>query len=271
MLTMMVAMLAMAEPPPPPRDIYFRGRHYGLFAVSMTAATATVVERLNLREPKWYTPGRFDLAARDALKAPTEPGETNTAAARTSDVLVFGVAPAVVIGSTLAWGLTAPVDGRRAKAKLIFEDLAVVGEAFALSFTTVNVLKVTVGRRRPFVWSGAEADPAVVVPYDEEKDQNASFPSGHAASAFSIAVSGATIASMRRYKHWRLAWLGLIPATAVPFLRVVADKHYMSDVLVGTAIGTAFGVAIPLLVHNPRLRTLKVTPAGRGAQLSLAF
>ena len=163
------------------------------------------------------------------------------------------------------------MEGKRAHARLILEDLAVVGEAFGFALATVNVIKVGVGRRRPFAWAGAQV--GIEVPYREDKDQNASFPSGHSSSAFSVAVAGATLASMRRYPYWRLAWLGLIPAAAVPFLRVAADKHYMSDVLVGSAIGAAFGVALPLLVHNPRLRKrhLSLSPMHRGVQFAMRW
>jgi membrane-associated phospholipid phosphatase len=45
---------------------------------------------------------------------------------------------------------------------------------------------------------------------------------------------------------------GFSLAAFVGYLRIAADKHYMSDVLVGAATGTAAGVLIPLLFHPIR-------------------
>lgn len=41
----------------------------------------------------------------------------------------------------------------------------------------------------------------------------------------------------------------LVAASATGVLRVVADKHWASDVLVGSAVGTATGLLFPLLLH----------------------
>jgi membrane-associated phospholipid phosphatase len=38
-------------------------------------------------------------------------------------------------------------------------------------------------------------------------------------------------------------------ATATALLRIVADKHYLSDVVVGAAVGTASGLLLPLVLH----------------------
>ena len=244
------------------RELYYRPVHIGLFAISLTSGALTAIPGLYPRQPSWFTPGRFDRAARRKFKAPTAVGRVHKGAARASDVMVFAVAPLAVIGPEIAWATMRGTSASpRTRARYALQDLSIVGESFGLAFTTVNVLKISVARRRPFVTAGAASEPPVLTPYAEDKDQNASFPSGHSATAFALAVSGATVASMRRYSHWRLAWLALIPAATVPFLRVAADKHYLSDVLVGSAIGTAFGVAMPLLVHNDRRRRTKTSAA----------
>jgi membrane-associated phospholipid phosphatase len=61
---------------------------------------------------------------------------------------------------------------------------------------------------------------------------NSSFPSSHAANAFALAV----ILSRR----WRRIWpVFLAAALLVAFSRMYLDRHYLSDVVVGAAIGTA--------------------------------
>jgi undecaprenyl-diphosphatase len=67
-------------------------------------------------------------------------------------------------------------------------------------------------------------------PDGEHKRSNASFPSSHSANAFALA------AVLSRF--WRrlapALWLG---AAAVAASRVFLDRHYLSDVVVGTVIG----------------------------------
>jgi membrane-associated phospholipid phosphatase len=41
----------------------------------------------------------------------------------------------------------------------------------------------------------------------------------------------------------------LASATVTSVLRVVADKHYTSDVLIGAVLGFGFGFGLPMLLH----------------------
>jgi membrane-associated phospholipid phosphatase len=67
-------------------------------------------------------------------------------------------------------------------------------------------------------------------PDGDRKRANSSFPSSHAANAFAIAWVLA--------RRWRrgLPWF-LILATGVALARMYLNRHYMSDVVVGSAIG----------------------------------
>lgn len=61
---------------------------------------------------------------------------------------------------------------------------------------------------------------------------NSSFPSSHAANAFALAV----ILSRR----WRRIWPVFVAAAMlVAFSRMYLDRHYLSDVVAGAAIGAA--------------------------------
>jgi membrane-associated phospholipid phosphatase len=97
----------------------------------------------------------------------------------------------------------------------------------------VIAIKFTVRRRRPEGEWGAiyrTADPH-------------SFPSGHAARAFLLAVLAWALGP-----PW-FAWLMVIWAPAVSVARVMMGVHYLSDVIAGMVTG--FLVAVLLLQLQP--------------------
>ena len=94
---------------------------------------------------------------------------------------------------------------------------ALVADAMAAAMmaAVVNGFKYSINRTRPNGGSG-------------------SFPSGHTATAF----MGATLLA-HEYGH-RSVWIpigGYAVASGVAVMRVLNNKHYVSDVLVGAAIG----------------------------------
>jgi membrane-associated phospholipid phosphatase len=81
-----------------------------------------------------------------------------------------------------------------------------------------------------------------------------SFISGHAMTSFVSA--GLMCAHHGRLPLWGGGWGDftacasmLVSATATGFLRVTADKHYTSDVMIGSILGFAIGYSIPMLFH----------------------
>jgi membrane-associated phospholipid phosphatase len=103
----------------------------------------------------------------------------------------------------------------------------------------VQVLKHVFGRSRPFVNDGRDVwyGPRAILkqyhgggfsPYD-------SFPSGHTITAFSLA---AVIAERER------PWVGIIAYTGAGLCglsRLAQHDHWLSDVIVGAALGVAIG------------------------------
>lgn len=109
------------------------------------------------------------------------------------------------------------------------------------------LLKVAVGRRRPFLVD-PDQDPLVGTPLD------LSFPSGHAATSF----AGATL----------LAWYA--PRFAVPLYalaalvawsRVYVGVHYPLDIVAGAALGVAVATVLRWLEARRPRRRGRASPA----------
>jgi membrane-associated phospholipid phosphatase len=185
----------------------------------------------------WCAPPPGTLKIREALLW-SDP----EAAALTSDIVGYGVIPAVALTLTLV-GV-----GTEGEWRKIHEDLIVALEAVALSGALTNTVKFASGRRRPYAYA---ADPAI--PFAEDPDQNLSFPSGHSSLAFSMATSFATVATLRRRRLAPVYWgLGVPMAAFVAYLRMAGDRHWFGDVLAGAGLGTLVGVGLPWLLHHPR-------------------
>ena len=79
-------------------------------------------------------------------------------------------------------------------------------------------------------------------------DQGSSFPSGHAASAWSVATVIAHEYGKRR-PLVRFSAYGL--AAAVSVARYTEEKHFLSDVLVGSTVGYMIGRYVYNTYHDP--------------------
>jgi membrane-associated phospholipid phosphatase len=132
-----------------------------------------------------------------------------------------------------------------------------------------QVVKFSTGRERPFVHALPEADkPHTAQPNDNQT----SFYSGHTNLTFSLAVAAGTVASMRGYRwaHW--VWIvGLTVASLTGYLRIAADRHYLSDVLTGATLGSALGFVLPYAFHNRQAPPVSVSTLPHGVLVSLHF
>jgi membrane-associated phospholipid phosphatase len=111
--------------------------------------------------------------------------------------------------------------------------------AAALAITTaallVTLLKDLFDRARPPI-ADPSADPIGIVP------ASASFPSGHAATAFAAAVAVALV-------YPRLGRPLLLLAAVVALSRIYLGVHYALDVAAGTLLGIAVGIAAAWVVN----------------------
>ncbi|RKH72347.1 phosphatase PAP2 family protein [Corallococcus aberystwythensis] len=160
-----------------------------------------------------------------------------------SNIVGFAGLPLALMGTQYAVGHSSG-----APTEFFAQDATIMVQSAVLASVANQAVKFAVGRERPFVHVLPDADKGLTA---HPTDNNLSFYSGHTNLAFSLAVSAGTVASMRGYKHQAIVWgVGLPLAASVGLLRMGADKHYLSDVLTGALLGTAFGVAVPLLLHG---------------------
>lgn len=180
------------------------------------------------------TVNAFDLRAREVRWAP----QHQSIAARISDAMIYLVLPATVGG--LQWHAA----GSAGAGSRIWTDYLLILESAALAQVANQTVKFLVGRERPY---------ANAMTLEERlasggEDDVLSFYSGHATFSFALTVAAGTVAQLRGYKHAWLLWAIAVPlAATVPYFRMAADKHYLTDVLVGSLVGAAFGVVVPLL------------------------
>jgi membrane-associated phospholipid phosphatase len=126
-------------------------------------------------------------------------------------------------------------------------DVGLLVESYAITLAVTQATKKIARRPRPYTRSG---DPPPGVSLDSE-EARVSFFSGHSSSSFCMAVATGTIAFARKEKNagWVLG-SGLALAATTGYLRIAADRHYFTDVLVGAAVGSAAGFLVPHL-HRP--------------------
>lgn len=117
----------------------------------------------------------------------------------------------------LATQLTLGMCGVKGRSKNRWQILVTDAMAAAMMAAVVNGMKYSINRTRP---NGADA----------------SFPSGHTATAF---MGAALLAHEYGHKSVWIPIAGYTVATATGIMRILNNRHYASDVLVGAAIGIA--------------------------------
>lgn len=178
-------------------------------------------------EPRWANPPAIDASVRNTVKW------SNTKLAATlSDVMLYGIMPGAAFLSPLG---TNHDYGRSALT---------IGEAAVITGVITQVAKFSVARGRPYAhYSNDYSSP----------DSKLSFFSGHTSYSFAMSLSSAMLLAESYPQQAGLIYAVALSMAALPgYLRIAADKHYLTDVLVGAIVGAgiAYGVTQTQLSAN---------------------
>jgi membrane-associated phospholipid phosphatase len=122
-------------------------------------------------------------------------------------------------------------------------------ESMVAGTAVSSVLKVAVGRARPYVSHDGDSD-NFKLGRGFGGSSFQSFPSGHTTAAFALAASLTSESDNWWPHHHRLVGTALYgAATLVGLSRMYDDKHWASDVAAGAAIGTFAGLTIVRFNH----------------------
>jgi len=180
---------------------------------------------------RWCYVPYVDRAARNSLV-----WDDTRSADITSSVTAYIIAPVVGIGLLY-------LSDRHAGLPRFLDDTIPVLETVVLTSLVVQAMKFSFARERPFVHFGSEVA--------FEPDHNRSFPSGHSALGFAITTSAGMVCHWRKYWTEPYVWgAGITLSLTTEYLRIAADKHYLTDVLAGGLIGAIGGYTIPRLMRE---------------------
>ncbi len=125
-------------------------------------------------------------------------------------------------------------------------DLLCIEEAVLYAGAVSQGVKLLLRRQRPF----ARFTPlGSTAPARQPDDDNLSFFSSHTSTATALATVTHWLLRRRRVRSPVVPVLGL-GALLTGYLRIASDRHYLSDVLVGAAVGATVGTAVPALLHR---------------------
>lgn len=262
-------------PPPMPVRTSLWRREWPTFSVWEGAATVAAgvgTGALALVKPPkealWQGPILFDEAVRDGLRLDSDDGRRKV---RSLGDLPYFAAPVLpmLVDPLVAW-----LGHGDAKAAVNLELISL--EAFSYSGLGSFISTRVSRRERPDSSECRRVHPdGKGCGVDTE-----SFYSGHTTIAATSA--GLVCANHSRLPLWghpvadaSACVLSTTAAVASGVSRIVSDRHYATDVLVGFGTGFGIGYAVPVLLHYSRANahvTLSVQPGGpcTGACLRLS-
>ncbi len=214
----------------------------GLGAVWL--ANSTVLKKpFTAADCRWCEPPGFDASARNALV-----WNDVKRAGFLSDMDAYVLAPAV--GLTLLI-----IADRDASWSRLIDDIIPVAETVAVSQVFVQAIKFLTARQRPYRYYNNPK-------YNSSSEDNLAFPSGHSSLGFAVTAAAGMVCHWRHYWTEPYVWgAGIALSLSTEYLRIAADRHWLSDVVVGGGVGLAAGLLIPRLMR----RDIAITPVPGGA------
>jgi len=119
--------------------------------------------------------------------------------------------------------------------------LTAMAEAVVWTNAATEMLKAGVGRPRPVLYTPGAAEAAT------DRENLRSFPSGHTSTAFAIATAYWLARRDLDGTPGAAAWAAAGAAATVGLLRILAGKHFTTDVLAGALLGIAGGAAVHVI------------------------
>lgn len=229
-----------AQPTPTPRPTPSLESRFFRNILRDQRAIWTSPFRIGHDDAKWLAPLGLSAAALFATDRHTagelvENGE-NLRRVRVSNDISNGGSLYATGGAAAAFYLL----GRATNNKRARETGLLGAEALIDSHIVVEVLKVASQRQRPRVDDAS----------GEFFDGGSSFPSGHSTAAWSLA----TIVAEEYGQHRPLVQVGAYGlAAAVSLSRYTGRKHFLSDVIVGSALGYGIGRYVYRKNHDASL------------------
>lgn len=187
---------------------------------------------------RWCSQNAFDEWVRSWLVSNDRLG-----AAELSHQFSVGVMPIIALVTVL----TPVVRGPRRRDGL--SNFVMVIAVVVFTFAVVDPVKGLAARERPGFFHGMVTEAA-----DYPSERFLSFFSGDTALAFAIGAAATMIAYLRGYRAAKpIAIASAIGAFIAGVLRIRADMHWATDVMMGGLVGTLVGGGLPFLLH-PRHR-----------------
>lgn len=154
----------------------------------------------------------------------------------------LGESKYIIAGTLGAYAIAELLGAEREKATALL-----AFQSFALTAGLISGIKFITGRERP----ENSRDDAFDFEGPGKGDFNASFPSGHAGNAFSLAT---VISEMYKEDNPWVPWIAYPLAGGTALARVDDERHWFSDVFLGGALGYFIGKMVvkysPFLQRN---------------------
>jgi len=216
--------------------------------------------------PKWTDTNAFDDGVRSAFRIGSEGGRQ--AAALTSDILVYALIAAPFLNATLVAGV------EHERWDVAWRLMVLDTQTILLATTITISLQKATARERPYAHE-CRTNPSLSDCSLGGKYQ--SFPSGHTTAAFAAVALECFHHGYLDTSHtgWGSAVcpLTIVAAIGTAMLRIAADRHWATDIIVGASIGGLVGYAVPALhlLGEGKKDGPVVTPMVSGSTIGLTL